>query len=912
MHRTTTFLALSSLLLASGVEGQSTDPLFDAPWRAFDVGDFPTFAPSFFDAGDIDGDGDLDVVASREYFGGPGISVLRSNGDGSFAAEEVYELDFSNNCGEVRLADIDMDGDLDAVATITGSSGLGTRVAVWRNNGDGTYAPRERFATGEGPIGLLVEDFTGDGFPDMMTADNGFVAGDNNTVSLLKHNGQAGPQAGFMAPVQFQVGDNCTRLAAADIDGDGDLDVAVGRGAAVSILVNDGAGGFDEQVDLETLPSVQHASFEVYFADMDNDGDADLLTAGADNGSPSHGKLGIRRNNGSGVFDAPEIYTLEDWTFTPHSVAVADLNGDGWPDPFVSTPSGRANDGWNVLLSDGKGGFHPARRYEAAKQTFDLAAVDADDDGDLDVLTVANDSSVVTVHLNDGVGGFSALEKTTIGFLVRDLVEGDIDQDGDLDLVSGGDDDVHFMHNNGAGEFPNAERFDTPFSPNDILLADMNNDGCLDLVIRNYDFGVALNDCEGGFDPVVVTSVGSSQAGEIGAFDLDNDGDLDIVCTDPGPASRVYLFRNNGNGTSFTFMNVIADADGLPFGVGGGDLNHDGNIDLIFNNALGLTVYLGNGDFTVSEPFPTSEFGYPFVLHDLNADGELDLAFKFPEPSFGTTEVGTMMGLGDGSFTFANAYPGPTGREGAFRVVSDVDVADATNDGIPDVIFTNNAPNDIAIFPGVGNGELLPQDRYGAGYSASDSALGDFNQDGLMDVGVVVGLPPSGLTDALVVLYGTAPETSGDPADVTGVEVATGTLIEGGIAELEESDDSHVHTRSGFGRTFVDLHNMEMIVTLSTAVTDPATLDVTYEGRIDEPTGTARLRLWNFDTGEYEQVASFPVGTEDVVQSVEDIGAPSYVGPDGEIRVSLKEIVFVPVFAFTFDAFTDQIEVIVR
>jgi hypothetical protein len=278
---------------------------------------------------------------------------------------------------------------------------------------------------------------------------------------------------------------------------------------------------------------------------------------------------------------------------------------------------------------------------------------------------------------------------------------------------------------------------------------------------------VALNNGAGGFLTAVVTPVGSSQSGEVGVFDLDNDGDLDVVATDPGPASRVYLFRNNGNGTSFTFMNIIADFDGLPFGVGGGDLDHDGNVDLVFNNALGITVYPGNGDFTVGGPLPTADSGYPFILHDLDGDGELDLSYKRPEPSFGTTEVATMRGYGDGGFMFPTILPGPNGREGAFRVTSDVDVDDITGDGIPDVLFTNNAPNDLCIFAGRGDGGLLDQDRYGAGYGASDSAIGDFDGDGRTDVAVVISLPPSGLGNAVVVLRNVV-EPVAIPGDVNG------------------------------------------------------------------------------------------------------------------------------------------------
>ncbi len=769
MNRSTLLLTttIAGALLCTSSAYPAGEPLLDAPWRAFDVGDHPTCAPVAISLDDANADGIEDILALRAFFSGPGLSVLFGAGDGIFEPEVIYELGFGDELGDLALEDIDVDGDLDAIATVPGNAGTDSRVVLWRNNGDGSYAAPAFFLAGEGPIGVAVADFTGDGFPDIITADYGF-GGTNDTMSLLVHNGQTGPAAAFLPPVHFTTGENSRRVAAGDLDADGDLDVVVGRSDfdtgvfGLSVLFNDGAGSFGPPTHYDQLPGAFRRSPAVALADMDNDGDLDLLGGGATNGSPEYGIVSIRLNNGSGVFGPPATYNLAPGTFTPHTIATSDLNGDGRLDVLVSTPSGRANDGFNVMLSTGKSGYLPVVRYEAAKQTYDLLTYDADGDGDKDVITCARDSSVITVHRNLGSGTFRVLTRNELGFITRDLVEGDFDQDGDLDLVAGGFDDVFLLRNNGDATFPPAQHVDTPFPPDDILLADMNNDGWLDLVLRATSFAVALNDVHGGFLPAVVTPV-AAQKGQIGVFDLDNDGDLDVICTNPG--GGVLLFRNNGNGTSYTLMNIIAEFHGPSFGVGGGDLNHDGNVDLLFNNSLGITVYLGNGDFTVGGPLPTGDYGYPFIVHDLNGDGELDLSYKRPSPSSGTTEVATMLGYGDGGFAFPSILPGPVGLE--FGATSDVDVGDITGDGIPDVLFTNNAPNDVCVFPGVGNGDLLAQDRYGAGYGASNSAIGDFDGDGLNDVAVVISLPPIGLYDAVVILRNVDTNES-IPGDVDG------------------------------------------------------------------------------------------------------------------------------------------------
>ena len=129
----------------------------------------------------------------------PGISVLKNNGDQTFAAPVYYSLPQSQTVGEVVLSDFDLDGDLDAFATIRGDFDQLLKIMVWRNNGDGTFAAPIEFPTGQGPAGIVIADFTGDGKPDVITANYGA-----SSISILRHNGLIGQRGRFPPARQFQ------------------------------------------------------------------------------------------------------------------------------------------------------------------------------------------------------------------------------------------------------------------------------------------------------------------------------------------------------------------------------------------------------------------------------------------------------------------------------------------------------------------------------------------------------------------------------------------------------------------------------------------------------------------------------------------------------------------------------------
>lgn len=250
---------------------------------------------------------------------------------------------------------------------------------IWRNNGDGTLANSIIFLTGRGPTGIAVADFTGDGKPDIATSNY------SNSFSLLRHNGQTGAAAGYLAPVNFTTpAQEPDRVVAVDVNGDGILDLAVGgyhsatNDHLISIFINGGTGNFSAPVNYQPAPGGFFSNYGLAFNDLDNDGDADLISGGRyDVGSSSFGAITIRRNNGSGAFGNVEIYQFPGNSVpSPKEITTGDLNGDGFADIIAALPSGRTSEGYGVLLSNGAGGFQTPKNYEASQQPYDVAVFD--------------------------------------------------------------------------------------------------------------------------------------------------------------------------------------------------------------------------------------------------------------------------------------------------------------------------------------------------------------------------------------------------------------------------------------------------------------------------------------------------------------------------------------------------------
>ena len=307
--------------------------------------------------GDLDGDGQRDIaVANFGNVGNIGgtVSVLRNTGTGgnlAFAAK----LDFATSAGphEIAIGDLNSDGKPDVVVTNYGAYASGNTVSVLRNTstvGNLAFATKADFTTNAGPIGIAIQDMDGDGKPDLLIAN--FSDGTGNTVSVLRNTSTAAGAIAFAAKVDFTAGTGAHGVAAGDIDGDGKPDLVVanngslaGNGNTVSVLRNTSTSGnfaFAPKVDFTTGSGPRG----VVLGDLDGDGKLDVLTSNFGNSGNGNTLSALRNTSTSGNLSfAPKV----DLTANLGSldVVIGDIDGDGKLDAVVNN-FGTAGDGTTV------------------------------------------------------------------------------------------------------------------------------------------------------------------------------------------------------------------------------------------------------------------------------------------------------------------------------------------------------------------------------------------------------------------------------------------------------------------------------------------------------------------------------------------------------------------------------------
>lgn len=332
------------------------------------------------------------------------------------------------------------------------------------------------------------------------------------------------------------------------------------------------------------------------FADVDGDGDPDVLITGTNASSDPIAKL--YTNDGTGVFTEVSNTPFVGAEFS--SVAFADVDGDQDPDVLIAGSKGFSSHSTKLYINDGSGRFIEdtvGANFEGMA-LGDHSFVDVDGDRDQDVLLVGKDetfTSVSLLYFNDGLGNFT---KDTSRILFAPTYRGSMglaDVDGDLDidvLITGIDTGLskvaHLYKNDGAGNFQVVPG--TPFervADGDFAFADVDGDQDLDVLISgegdNYTpiARLYLNNGKGAFTEMPNPPFAGVEFSSVAFADVDGDQDADVIIggTTASHALIMKLYTNDGTGH---FTEVQGNPfQGLEYGsVNFADVDGDQDMDL--------------------------------------------------------------------------------------------------------------------------------------------------------------------------------------------------------------------------------------------------------------------------------------------------------------------------------------------
>ena len=676
---------------------------FSGTWTQHDVG--ATEAVQSVALGDLDGDGDLDVVSGDST---GVITVWQNDGTpftGTWASNQVGDHAWE---ARIALGDLDNDGDLDIV------SGTSTvedfEIAVWQNDGtpfSGAWAHNDVGVSTATVYSVALGDLDDDGDLDVVSAGD---SGEDYEIIAWRNDGT--PFSGLWA--QNDVGASAARVwsvALGDLDNDGDLDLVSGSNweetREVIVWQNDGTP-FSGLWTRNEAGLAGDTVYSVAVGDLDNDGDLDVVSG---NDAATGTEVTGWQNDGtpfSGLWTESEVGHSDSNVL---SVALGDLDGDG--DLDVVTGSDSRED-YEVIacqntLVHRNSPFDPAGHGVGAStgNVLSVALGDLDGDGDLDAVSGSNaDEDYEVIAWRNGGTPFSGLwTQNDVGAsagTVRSVALGDLDNDGDLDVVtgstSGEDFEVIAWRNDG-----------TPFSgtwtPNDVGASAAHVYsvalGDLDIVSGSgsgEDFEVIAwqNDGTPFSGLWTPNDVGASVANvlSVALGDLDEDGDLDVVSgSSSGEDCEVIAWRNDGTPFSGTWVqnDVGASTDHVN-SVALGDLDGDGDLDIVSGSGLAedyeVIAWQNTGTpfgglWMPNDAGSSTGFVTSVALGDLDGDGDLDVA-----SGSSSSEDYEVITWGNDGTPFSGLWT--QSDVGATDTVQSVALGDLDEDGDLDLVSGSN------------------------------------------------------------------------------------------------------------------------------------------------------------------------------------------------------------------------------
>ena len=648
------------------------------------------------DAGDIDLDGSIDLVAIRT-----GQLQLRiADGEGGFAPPLVVANGVTD---PVRLRDLEGDGDLDIVAMSSGSD----EVVVLLNDGLGGYGVPMSFSTAGTPESIAIEDLDGDGLLDLAVGCTGAPA-----IDLLI--GTA--MGGFVSNQQLALSGDPTDLQIADLNSDGLVDVAVAIEASsmIELFLDDTMGGWTSLGPIAAGGAIT----SLLAADFDGDSVIDLL-----GGNRGDSTLSFLRGNNDGTFVPPMTQAAGG---QPRTLALGEFDNDPLPEVAITTSTNLVR----LFHGDAVNGIVLEESTPTPAAPNALALADLDQDGNLDAVVGTGGVAALVALYGCGDGTFLTRSSLAAISNANELLTTDVNGDGFADVLAVGLSNTAVFLGAGDGSFTMSQMLSPATSFQHSRVGDLNGDGLGDLVFATgVGIGVYLGSSTGTLGPPTLTNLGLPVSFQIALGDVNNDGNLDALTIGlSGPISPLptNVFLGDGTGSLTLSGNGGLALNDDDRAITLADLDADGNLDLVVGSWAGSGVLrtfagLGTGNF---DPAPATQVlgSSPITVQaaDFDDDGNLDVVTT---SLFGTPRLT----FGNGDLTFTGAIS--LFSSNVLRIA----LGDLNLDGALDLLVPDVQSDRVFLLANDGAGGFSDMVEFVVDGGPGAVSVGDFDGDGDLD-----------------------------------------------------------------------------------------------------------------------------------------------------------------------------------
>ncbi len=664
---------------------------------------FPQISNSSLDAGDYDNDGDLDILFTGNlYYSSNVAKIFKNNGNLSFQEQSTINL-FELNNSSARWGDMDNDGDLDIL--ITGTKNYIPYSKVYLNNGDNTFTEDESLAfpavdyssvawadfDNDKDLDLLLSGQTATGiitkvFRNEISLKNQVPSAPTGLTSVLSDkvvlkwrniNSAATPTKALTYNVRLGKTPGAYDIVSPLSSADGFRRIAslgnaqqdtifalenIKKGTyywTVQAVDNNFAGGplaeeqsftFNTDIPANSLVFRNIMAKSVKCLWNRGNGDKCVLFA-KENGSNSSVPVNNTTYTADASFGSGSQIGTSGWYCVYNgdkdSITVGNLKPNTQYQFHVVEYSGTAgNEVYYTVKGSGDNASHTTSLF-SDQNSISMPGVsfgnadwgDYDNDGFLDLIYCGENGStgITKIYHNNGNNTFTELAQSIAGVSSGNVAWGDYDNDGDLDFLLTGyysSKGIAKIYRNNNGIFEDQTQITlTGVTQGSMDWGDYDNDGYLDIIISGSAGSTPVtkiyrNTGTNNFVEQTNISLRGLDTGSVAWGDYDNDGLLDILLTGGGSGYYTEIYRNNGNNT---FSNVDNSIEEVWRSCGvWGDYDNDGDLDILVagapNSVAKIYTNNGNGTFTYDAGTGLAGFSLGTVAWgDYDNDGDLDI-----------------------------------------------------------------------------------------------------------------------------------------------------------------------------------------------------------------------------------------------------------------------------------------------